>query len=219
MSITLAFRQQISKLEEQVNARNLRERAFLLTAVVLLIFLLWRNLILNYLSTSTDQIIANKERLSTQINLMQGQIENLSAAIKNDSTNTLEQKLKISVSKNISIKEKINQYISGLVTSGEMISVLKNLLTQEEHIKIEKIESLDDHPIFSEKSDIFLYNKGIQLELEGDYLSTVLFLEKLEKSDAKILWDTLTYQVTQYPFAKIIVVVHTLGTQKGWLHV
>lgn len=219
MSMKLIFRQQIAKLEEQVNSRSLRERVLLLTSVVMLIFILWRNLVFNYLTESTDQIISNKERLLTQIHLMQGQIENLSEAIKNDSFTTLEQKLKYSIAKNITLKEKINQYIAGIESSGDMITILKSLLSEEENLKVEKIESLEDHPIFSEKSEVYLYNKGIRLEFEGNYISTALFLEKLEKSDIKILWDTLTYQVTQYPIAKITVVVHTIGTQKGWLHV
>lgn len=214
-----AIKKQLSKLEEQVNSRSLRERALFLTAAVTLLFVLWRNLIFDYLSSSTDQIIANKERVTSQITAMQGQIETLSEAIKNDSTMTLERKLKSSVAKNVDVKEKINQYILGFESQGEMTTVLKSLLPEGSPLKVEKIENLEDHPIFSENSDILIYTKGIQLELEGNYASTVFFLEKLEKSDIKILWDTLTYQVTQYPTAKIRVTVHTMGTEKGWLRV
>jgi MSHA biogenesis protein MshJ len=209
----------MAKIEEQVNARTLRERALLLISVVMLIFILWRNLVFNYLSASTDQLIANKERLATQIHALQGQIENLSEAIKNDSTVTLERKLKEAVAKNISLKDKINQHILSIENSGNMITVLKSLVSQEDNIKLERIESLEDKPVFSEKSEIYLYNKGIKLEIEGEYLATINFLEKLEKSDIKILWDSLTYEVTRYPLAKVSIEIHTMGTQKGWLHV
>lgn len=219
MNIRDIVNKQLLNMEDQINSRSLRERVLLLTSIVLLIFILWRNLIFNYLSESTDQIIMNKERVTSQITLMKGQIENLSEAIKNDSIITLERKLKDAISNNSDIKEKINKYVLGSVQSGEMIAVLKSLLSEEENLQIQKIESLDDQPIFSEKSDILIYNKGIRMELEGDYASTVSFLEKLEKTETKVLWDSLTYQVTQYPRAKITVIVHTMGTEKGWLHV
>ncbi len=219
MSITLVFRQYIAKIEEQVNARTLRERALLLISVVMLIFVLWRNSIFNYLSASTDQLVANKERLAVQIHALQGQIANLSEAIKNDSTTMLEQKLKDIVTKNISLKDKINQSILSIENSGNMIAVLKSLVSQEAHIKLNRIESVEERPLFSEKSEVYLYNKGIKIELEGDYLSTVHFLEKLENADINILWDSLMYEVTQYPIAKISIEIHTISTQKGWLHV
>ena len=219
MNAKLVFRQKIAKLEEFVNARSLRERSLLLTSAVMLIFILWRNLILNYLSASTDQIIANKERLSTQITLMQGQIESLSEAIKNDSAITLERKLKNSISKNIGIQDKINQYISGLTSADEMIDILKSLVSEDVGLKIEKLESLEDRRILSEQSDILVYNKGLKIILEGDYISTVKFLQKLEENESKILWDTLIYQVIDYPLAKVTIILHTMGAQKGWLHV
>jgi MSHA biogenesis protein MshJ len=213
------FSKHMRHLEEMVNARTLRERVLLFSAAILFVFILWRNLIVNYLAESTDQIITDKERVSTQINLIEMQIGTLSETIKNDSTLTLSRKLKYMTEENAKIKNQINEKMTSFIAAGNMIKVLKNLLSSEERIKIERIESLSDLPAFTEKSEFSFYKKGIQLEFESDFIDTVTFLKKLENNKVKILWDSLTYEVIRYPIAKITLVAHTLGTTEGWLHV
>lgn len=219
MDIKGIYKKQIAHLEEKINARNLRERALILTTFVIVLFMIWRSFIISYLASSTDQIIANKERLNTQITMMQGQIQNLSEAIKNDSMMSLEVRLKSISLKNISLKEQIEQKLSELTNSDEMIDILKNLLSEDAHLKIEKIESVSEEPILKGQSDTLVYKKGVQLTLEGDYFSTIRFLEKMEQEEIKIIWDTLVYEVIDYPLSKVKITLHTMGPEKGWLHV
>ena len=219
MDIKGIYKRQIAHLEEKINARNLRERALILTTFVIVLFMIWRSFIISYLASSTDQIIANKERLNTQITMMQGQIQNLSEAIKNDSMMSLEVRLKSISLKNISLKEQIEQKLSELTNSDEMIDILKNLLSEDAHLKIEKIESVSEEPILKGQSDTLVYKKGVQLTLEGDYFSTIRFLEKMEQEEIKIIWDTLVYEVIDYPLSKVKITLHTMGPEKGWLHV
>ncbi|MEY3182525.1 MAG: hypothetical protein RLZ35_510 [Pseudomonadota bacterium] len=219
MDIKGIYKKQIAHFEEKINARNLRERALILTTFVIVLFMIWRSFIISYLASSTDQIIANKERLNTQITMMQGQIQNLSEAIKNDSMMSLEVRLKSISLKNISLKEQIEQKLSELTNSDEMIDILKNLLSEDAHLKIEKIESVSEEPILKGQSDTLVYKKGVQLTLEGDYFSTIRFLEKMEQEEIKIIWDTLVYEVIDYPLSKVKITLHTMGPEKGWLHV
>ena len=214
-----AFAKKMAEIEEKVNARSLRERSLLFTAFILVIFMLWKNFIFSYLSDSSEAMANSKTRILNQILLVENQIDVLSQAIGRDSTSSLSKKLKATTQKNMEVKQKINAYISGLVSPSKMVNVLKSLLTQEKHLKVLKMESLEAKSALPEKSDLDIYNKGILLELEGDYTETVGFLEKLESTENKILWDSLTYEVTQYPKARITIVVHTMGTGEALINV
>ena len=52
------------------------------------------------------------------------------------------------------------------------------------------------------------------MTFEGDFFNTLNYLQALEKTSWPIFWDQLTYTVTEYPKAKIVLRVHTLSEQK-----
>lgn len=57
--------------------------------------------------------------------------------------------------------------------------------------------------------------KNIALEFHGDYFTTMRYFSYLESLPWFISFDSVDYEVVQYPNAKVLVVIHVLNEDKG----
>jgi MSHA biogenesis protein MshJ len=64
-----------------------------------------------------------------------------------------------------------------------------------------------------------VYKHGLEIEFQGDYASTLSYLQKIEALPWRFYWDEVGYEVLQYPKAQITVKIHTLSLEKGWIRV
>ncbi|VUD56796.1 hypothetical protein TDB9533_02403 [Thalassocella blandensis] len=62
-----------------------------------------------------------------------------------------------------------------------------------------------------------LYKHAVKLAIEGEYFTVVDYLKSIEELPWKIYWQTLDYQVQDYPRAKVVLEVYTLSTEKGFI--
>ena len=90
-----------------------------------------------------------------------------------------------------------------------------------------KWRTLAEQPVFEEPENeeqfeqalarFQVYKHGLILEFTGTYFETQQFLNALEFSPWKLLWDELSYQVSTYPLAKVSITVYTLSLDKNWM--
>ena len=59
----------------------------------------------------------------------------------------------------------------------------------------------------------------LQIEFKGSYLSTLEYLQALNKLPWKFYWDSLELKVDKYPVSTIVITVHTLSFHEGWIGV
>ncbi|MDR1057902.1 MAG: hypothetical protein LBL17_05110 [Coxiellaceae bacterium] len=60
---------------------------------------------------------------------------------------------------------------------------------------------------------------GIIIKFSSDYLSTMHYLQEIEKLPWRIFWDKLEYKVIQYPTAEITLYIHTIDRYGDWINV
>ncbi|WP_455203599.1 hypothetical protein [Kaarinaea lacus] len=78
-------------------------------------------------------------------------------------------------------------------------------------------ENKDDAASVANLPQIFKH--GLEIEFQGDYLSTLSYLKKLETLPWKFYWDEVAYEVLEHPTAQITLKIHTLSLDKGWISV
>jgi len=219
ISLNESLKSYLLKAEKILNEKTLRERVILLAAILFLIFFIWKNLIFSYLSQSTDQVLESKEKISSQINQLEGQIDSLSEVIGRDSTASLEAHLKDLTAKNHSLRQEILDKTQNLTEAKDMQGILRSLLQKHPQIKLRSINSVADKPLFEPSAPTQAYQKGIVMEFEGNFLDNLALLRQLEQAEPKIVWDEMVYDVTAYPIGKLRVRLHTIGQEEGWVGV
>jgi MSHA biogenesis protein MshJ len=68
-------------------------------------------------------------------------------------------------------------------------------------------------------NDVGLYRHGVKLVFEGDYMTTMAFLESLEQKSWRFFWQSLQYDVEKYPKARVTLTLYTLSPERAWLGV
>jgi hypothetical protein len=83
-----------------------------------------------------------------------------------------------------------------LATPAEHDQIIKAILNQPQKIKLINLK----------KS--VAETKGIEITFTSDYFDTIAYLDQLEKLPWCLSWDSLEYNVINYPVAKIVVNFH-----------
>jgi len=62
-----------------------------------------------------------------------------------------------------------------------------------------------------------LYKHGIEIRLEGSYQALTAYLQRLEKSNRKLLWSSVTLSAVDHPRLVLTLTVYTLSLDRAWL--
>ena len=62
-----------------------------------------------------------------------------------------------------------------------------------------------------------LYKHGIEIRLEGNYQALTAYLQRLERSDMKLLWSSAALVAEDHPRLVLTLTVYTLSLDRAWL--
>ena len=64
-----------------------------------------------------------------------------------------------------------------------------------------------------------LHRHGFAIEFSGSYLATLNYLEALESLPWRFFWDSVSYEVLDYPKSIVRLKLHTLSLSEDWIGV
>lgn len=122
-----------------------------------------------------------------------------------------------------SFAEQLNQ----LVLPKAMPVLLQEVFNEAEGLKVISVKSIAPEELFADiqnesqqnQDEDKIYRHGIELVFDGDYFATRDFLLAAEQLGWKIYWQSLNYQVTEYPKAKTTLSLFTLSTSEAFISV
>jgi MSHA biogenesis protein MshJ len=91
-------------------------------------------------------------------------------------------------------------------SSKQWQEFIKTILRSQNNITLEQIKDFPEavyNPTNTPNLVEQIYQQHLTLIINSNYFDTIAYIKELEKSLPNILWDTLTYQVTQYPIGKV----------------
>jgi MSHA biogenesis protein MshJ len=202
------------------NQLTLREKV--MADCVLLLMFWW-----GWDSLFYEQLHEKSLAAENDVILLHSQIENKQSVIKqleaisqnnpNDQSRVQLTQLQMSVN---NLKQQLNLGDKKFVPAESMALALSDILKQNEKLKLVKLETLPVKPFGTddEQAD-WLYAHTLVITLQGDYFSTLEYLKALEALPWRVQWDSIDYQVKNYPLAETRIQVYTLSFQKDWLGV
>jgi len=136
-----------------------------------------------------------KTNMDQQIKTLQFEIKNLTLQFEN--------------AKKIKQPETLAE--KTLFKSNEIPFVLKNLINIRQNLKLLELQVLpsENIPITGSNKTFILNNFSIKFI--GTYFSTLGYLSTLEKEKIPFYWESLSYNVTKYPYAEVTVNLHVLS--------
>ena len=134
------------------------------------------------------------------------------------------------------LQQQIESLAGNLVTPQSMTRLLTSMLESREGLELIRVENQMPIPMRNDPEQIEtataeaevdaeeverqqVYKHVLRLELEGDYLSLISYLRSVEEFSERFFWDELHFVQTTWPNARIILQLHTLSAEEGFVGV
>lgn len=211
----------VNNLLLKFEALSLREKWLMVCALLIVLWGGWDRFFYSSLKKQQTQLqqqltIAETELAAQQQLAIQLQARSL------DNPNLTRQKQLESLKKQYQqLQEKIQRLDKKFVSPELMANVLSDLLKQDKQLNLLKLDTLPVTTLLgaSKQSQHPIYKHGLVLQFSGSYIATLKYLKSLETMSWNFIWDSIDYQVKNYPQAEITLRVYTLSREKDWLDV
>ncbi|EHR6179480.1 type II secretion system protein M [Vibrio parahaemolyticus] len=209
-----------SSLEERFGDMSAREKMLValcgLVTVVMLLFTLVLEPKLNQISNNERQLSNLKQsNQKTEIDILR-----VKAQLKKDPNADIDLEISNLLTESQHLSMQLSQIIEHLVTPSQMSGVLERVLEQQSGIHLVSLQTLPSEPITEDKEASQYsgyYVHPVRMELTGDYFSIANYLNKLESLPASYFWRSFSYKVEEYPKAKLVLEVYTLGSREEFI--
>ncbi|HCH0949304.1 TPA: type II secretion system protein M [Vibrio parahaemolyticus] len=209
-----------SSLEERFGDMSAREKMLValcgFVTVVTLLFTLVLEPKLNQISNNERQLSNLKQsNQKTEIDILR-----VKAQLKKDPNADIDLEISNLLTESQHLSMQLSQIIEHLVTPSQMAGVLESVLEQQSGIHLVSLQTLPSEPITEDKEASQYsgyYVHPVRMELTGDYFSIANYLNKLESLPASYFWRSFSYKVEEYPEAKLVLEVYTLGSREEFI--
>lgn len=207
----------IASLPAKYNDMVIRERVLLLAVSLLIVFFIWYSIwglsLENTLATESNKrenLIAASESIISQYGFSEDkESKDRSVTLIGNRMVSVKSKMQI-------IDDEIRQFNEKTIAIGEIVLLLKDLLSDNQGLSLESLQVYPAEVIKSKNSenksfeDAFEKNV-IALQLKGSYANVFDYLKKVEGLDWSVFWQDVKYSVSEYPSAIVDIQLYTLS--------
>jgi MSHA biogenesis protein MshJ len=204
----------------------MRERLFVFAAMLMVIGAAWEGLLNAPLTARTEDARQELAAAATRLAQLDEAIAVAAAGMDGGVGNRVQvlQSLREAVAAR---EEELRVFTSDLVDPAQMRLVVEELIGNQRGLQLVRTHNLRatallevDDTKDGEKSDApNLFMHGLVIELEGNYLELLSYLESIEQLPWRIFFGRLDIESPEYPRLKITLELNTLSLDEEWLGV
>ena len=226
------FIQRWGKLSEKVETLTIRERSILLGTIIVALVFIWGQVIFSPLQDRYKIASRNLVSLTQQQTTFAEQQLVLEQRLKDDPNRELRaqrSELDVQLAK---MKFEIERQLSGLIAPEKMADVLRSMLQQQKNLKLISLKNMPVAPFNppneagevngkeqgAKEHEAGLYRHSMELVMDGKYFDVLEYLTRLESLKG-FSWETMNYEVLDYPKARVTIKISTLSLEEGWIGV
>ena len=205
-----------AQLQQRFLERPLREQRILWLLLLAIIFLLWDQLLFSPLQSAISQkqsqigYFAAEHQRTRELLSDEGD-----AGQQNQAMGVRLQQL---LNTSTQLEGELSLLTQDLITPPRMTQVLKEVLQQETGLTLVKLSNLPAVKLTAaDNEQAVLYRHSVELILEGGFFDTLHYLQALEALPWTMGWSELSYQVLEYPKARVRLRINTLSTESDWI--
>ena len=228
------MKQQWNQLKAKFESFELRERALIAAALVAVIYLLWDFIVLGPLADAKKVALAQQRIITQNITVSESELSVLQSLGERDPDLKEKRELARLKEKLKNLDEELSSLSVGLIKASELPVMLHQMLSQTDKLQLLSLTTLpvelveleatnnniesqeaEDSKSVEDVKVAQLFKHGVQVKLQGDYAATYSFMKFLEQSQWQFYWDSLDYEVKEYPKALVTLTLFTLSGDKG----
>jgi MSHA biogenesis protein MshJ len=212
-------------LMDRFDQLSLRERIIVLVATLLLVALIWDSVFMAPLDRDRKGRLQQVEALRAEVTGLEQSVETLvaqGAANPVQSTGGTANTLAAEIQE---LDRRLVGATSGLIKPTEMSHVLEQVLARAQRLTLRTLRTLPPQAVAAPDAQpgapsAQIYKHGVELELSGDYMDTLYFLQALEALPWRFFWDRVEYVAGEGETrGRLTLRLYTLGLEEAWIGV
>jgi len=226
------MKERIEKIRQSVDRLSLRERLFLFAAALFVVGGLWEAALAVPLEAreqiANDKVTGLQDRLRQLDASLMAMADGLSEGVPEQL-----ERLRALRARVAATDAEMRIFTTDLVNPAEMRSVLEELLRRQTGLKLVSAVNRAAEPVFVDEEPVpgealpekpssdapRLYRHSLVLELEGNYLDCLRYIESVERLPWHIYWSRLEVETDEYPTNRIVIELTTLSLDEEWIGV
>ncbi|MDA0119342.1 MSHA biogenesis protein MshJ [Vibrio sp. T11.5] len=174
-----------------------------------------------------EPVLKTNQSLSGQVSSAKLSVQRLeadillaTATLNKDPDQKIDVQYKQLLMESQQLSEQLAEIIETLISPSQMARLLEGVLAGTKGLKLVSLESMAAEPIVGgadKQTQTGYYLHPVKIELTGSYFSILSYLNTLESLPVKYYWRSFNYTVEEYPTARLILEVYTLGTRQEFI--
>ncbi len=229
MNLTLGLpmskgKKQLLRYVVMLDQRSLRERIYILLALIILLGVGWNQLFLEPSIAARGKNLTEMTRVNDEMVLLHA----AEAVVVQQATIDPDQEVRQQIAQLDQaindLDRKLEARLIDLVSPQRMPVLLQKLLKKQKALHLIKMENLPPEQMMTsldgeKATPLGIYIHALNMELEGSYLKLLTYLQALEQMEQRVFWDILTIETEGLPVARIRLQIHTLSLTEDWIGV
>ena len=211
----------VTKIEKAFNTMTLRERIIIFCALLICFFSIsyfWMVDPAMLKQAKAEQALKLSYHQETDLNQ---EIAKIKLRLKKDPLQQVNQQIAFSLQTLSALDAQLDEKLIKFIHAQKMPIALTKVLSASPGVKVESLISLPveaystmQTPAGAGALQNQFYKHTLEMRLIGDYNAVYQYLLNLEHLQEKFYWSSLSYQVTDYPLAEVIIRIYTLSDQQ-----
>ncbi len=214
----------IDQVVARVDDLSIKERVLVLAAAGLVVVFLWHALLLQPLNDKQGLLSAELDNTRATISSLDAQSAIIVEQAGYDPDTSTRNNIDRTRQQISEMRKSFEAKTADLIAPQQMAEILQLVLQQFEGLSFLSIEGLGAEPLVdpdldetSEPMPVDAYRHGMRLRFEGGYIEAINYLRALEALPYGFFWDSIRYQVKEFPTGESSVVVYTLSDKTDWI--
>jgi len=209
-----------NNLQEKFEALTQREKIVVVFAILAGIWLAWDNFFYQSIQKKQhvlQQKLTSLKQQTTDQQLIAIKLENSPHTDPNLNNRNKLAALKAEHNR----MQELMMHDKSLVPPQLMAVALSDILNRNNQLSLIKLDTLPVTTLLESKQPQpnSIYKHGLAITFSGSYLDTLNYLKALESLPWHFVWESIDYQVLDYPTAETTIKVYTLSFKESWLGV
>ena len=210
----------VASAAEKFDRLSLRERVFILAAVLVVLVGCLNALLINPVDGRRKALLQEVTTLGSQIAMTDSGVE---AAVSSDPTHAAAEQLQALQKQLQGIDSQLLAQSAGMVPPDHMAEAIQDVLRLQHGVVLISLRNLPptrlpaERPADSADEDRRPYVHTTELLVEGHYLDVLDYVQALEKLPWHFYWRHLEITATHYPTNRVRIELATLSPDGDWI--
>lgn len=212
---------QYTQYAKKFDALSIRERALVVvTALAIVIYLWWYLYAMQQMETSKS-LAQQNSALETEVQLLDKTSEQIAARIKEGVNKPKQQQLDLLQAELDRVKIQLQQKTLELIAPDDMFQLMQQMIFTESKLKLTGLKRKLVRPAFEadaqDEQPAEIYRHVMQVSFQGSYQNILKYIQSLESLEWKLIWDSITLKLDEYPKINVEIEISTLSDSQHWV--